>query len=86
MVRFKSLRRGIATVFVSATMLTLPAVPAGAAPDEIPDYDGGPATALLNRYHTLEPDDGKLVKHTENMLYQPRAFAPGADVDADKFS
>jgi len=81
-----ALRRVAMTLFAFATMIVLPAVPSGAAAVELPDYDGAPDSALLVRYHTMEVHDGRLVKSTENMLYQPRSFEPGADVDADPFS
>ncbi len=86
MVGARSLRRAMITVFAYAALLTVPAVPAGAANDKVPDYNGAPDTALLARYHTLESDDGKLVKAVDNLKYQPRSFAPGTDVDADPFS
>lgn len=80
------LRRATATAFVTTSLLTLPVVNAGAAGPEAPAYDGAPDRALLVRYHTLEPDDGKMVKNTESMLYQPRSFEPGTDVNADPFN
>lgn len=85
--RCKSLRRGLVTAFICSTLLTLPAVPAGAAaPADVPAYHGARDSALLTRYHTVETSNNKLVKNTESIKYQPRSFEPGTDVDADPFN
>jgi hypothetical protein len=69
-----------AAMFVSLTV-----VPAGAAAPDVPAFDGAPERTLLVRYHTLESNNGKLRKSIEHLMYQPRSFAPGTDVDADPF-
>ena len=85
--RGKLLRRGYATAFMCASLLTLPAVNAGAAaPADIPVHHGAPNPALLARYHTMELHDNKLVKNTENVIYQPRSFEPGTDIDGDQYN
>lgn len=84
--RAKSSRRALATAFICASLLTLPAVPAGAATPDVPAYHGAPDTALIARYHTMEVHNGTVVRNIENLLYQPRSFEPGTDIDGDPFS
>ena len=62
--------------------LQLPIAPAAAAVEPPPEQ-GAPQTALLARYHRLEPDgDGTKDKRVDDILYQPRAFYTGADADS----
>lgn len=84
--RARSLRRGLVTAFMSASLLTLPAVPAGAANPDLPAYHGAPSVALVARYHTMELHDNRLVRNIDNLLYQPRSFTAGTDVDGDPFN
>ncbi len=85
--RGKLLRRGFATALMSASLLSLPAVNAGAAaPADVPAHHGAPNPALVARYHTMELHDNKLVKNIEWVIYQPRRFQPGTDIDGDQYN
>ena len=66
----------------AATLLgVLPAIAAGTAPPS----QGAPSPALIKRYHTVEVYEGQSYRNIDRMLYQPRSFQPGTDIDSDVY-